>query len=192
MNDPLDFLRDLAALKDLPRAGWTRRGLVGAESVGDHTFLAAVLALVMGESLGVDAGRLLRLVLVHDMPECDPAVGDLTPFCGVPPAEKRARERAAMARLCAKIEGGERLLALWEEYDAGETPEAALAHEIDGLEMALQARIYEDRLGVDLSEFIDGARRKVRHPVLVKLLDAIDGRGTEPAESPGEAAAPAD
>jgi putative hydrolase of HD superfamily len=179
MDNLLDFYRQVARLKELPRAGWVRRGLdaSGVESVAEHSFLAAVIALTLADDLGVDAGALLRLVLVHDLPECDPAVGDITPFCGVSPEEKRSRERAAMARLCDGLPGGPRLFALWEEYDAAVTPESALAHEIDALEMAVQSRRYEDRHGLDLAEFRASARAKVRHPALLRLLDALEGQG---------------
>src|SRR6516162_4869746 len=137
MNDLLSFLSRVGRLKDLRRAGWVRKGLPDPESVADHSFRTAVLALALAEEMGVDPDRLLRLVILHDLPESDPEVGDITPFCGVDRDEKRRGERAAMERLCA---GRPELLACWLEYDAGETPEARAAHELDALEMALQAR----------------------------------------------------
>jgi putative hydrolase of HD superfamily len=39
----------------------------------------------------------LKLALVHDLAEC--IVGDITPLCGVSPAEKHQREDAAMKEL---------------------------------------------------------------------------------------------
>jgi putative hydrolase of HD superfamily len=171
---PTELLKALAqvgSLKDLRRAGWVRKGLPEAETVAAHSFRAAVLALVFAGELGVDPARLLGLVLAHDLPESDPGVGDITPFCGVEPGEKRRRERAAMERLCARLPDGDRLLGLWLEYDEGRSPEAQVAHQLDALEMALQAREYEERHGVDLSEFVASARAKVRHPSLVRLLE---------------------
>jgi 5'-deoxynucleotidase YfbR-like HD superfamily hydrolase len=170
MNELLSFLSQVGRLKDLPRAGWVRKGIPDPESVADHSFRTAVLALALAKEMGVDPDRLLRLVIVHDLPESDPDVGDITPFCGVDRDEKRRRERAAMERLCA---GMPELLACWLEYDEGNTPEAQAAHELDALEMALQAREYEARHGVDLSEFRASARAKVRHPALIRLLDEL-------------------
>ena len=173
MSDLLQALTQVGALKSLRRAGWVRKGLIDPESVADHSFRMAILALVFAGDLGVDAGRLLRLVLVHDLPESDPAVGDITPFCGIDRAEKRSRERATMERLGAVLPGGDELLRLWLEYDAGETPEADAAHQLDALEMALQSREYEDVLGTDLSEFRESARARIRHPALLVLLDEL-------------------
>jgi 5'-deoxynucleotidase YfbR-like HD superfamily hydrolase len=174
MNDLLRALSQVGNLKDLKRAGWLRKGIPDPESVADHSFRTAVLALVLADELGVDAGRLLRLVVVHDLPESEPAVGDITPFCGVDREEKRRRERAAMERLCASLPGGEGTLRLWSEYDEGRTPEAEAAHQLDALEMALQSLEYESRHGVDLSEFRESARRKIRHPALLRILDGFD------------------
>jgi putative hydrolase of HD superfamily len=39
----------------------------------------------------------LKLALVHDLAEC--IVGDITPCCGVAPAEKHQREDTAMKEL---------------------------------------------------------------------------------------------
>src|SRR5262245_30867956 len=103
MSDLLRFLSRVGTLKDLKRTGWLRRDLPDPESVADHSFRTAILALLVGADLGVDTAKLTALVLVHDLPESDPEVGDLTPFCGVGREEKRRRERASMERLCAGL-----------------------------------------------------------------------------------------
>lgn len=172
----LEALAQMGALKTLARAGWRRRGIADGESVADHVYRAALLALVLEDRLGagVDVDRLARLLLVHDLAESDPSVGDLTPFCGIGPEEKRRRERAAIERLAATIPEWRSLLPLWREYDEALTPEACLAHELDALEMALQSREYEPLTGLDLSEFRESARAKVRHPALRAILEALD------------------
>lgn len=43
----------------------------------------------------------MELAIVHDMAEC--IVGDITPICGISPAEKRRQEEAAMAQLIKLI-----------------------------------------------------------------------------------------
>lgn len=172
MNELLQFFAQVGRLKDLPRAGWVRKELPDPESVAAHSYRTAVLALLLAPDLGIDADRLVRLVLVHDLPESDPGVGDITPHCGVGRDDKRRRERRAMERLCAGLADGDEWLSVWLEYDAGLTAEADAAHQLDALEMALQAREYEARHGVDLSEFLLAARRRIRHPALLRLIDA--------------------
>jgi len=55
----------------------------------------------------------MKLALVHDLAEC--IVGDITPFCGVSPAEKHQREDAAMQEL-AQLAGpcGSELYCLYK------------------------------------------------------------------------------
>src|SRR5258706_9276013 len=56
----LSLYSQVAALKLLPRTGWLQRGVSGAESVAEHIFGVAVLALLVGDSVaGVDRGKLL-------------------------------------------------------------------------------------------------------------------------------------
>ena len=174
MEELLKALSQIGYLKDVPRAGWVREQVPHPESVADHSFRAMVLALVLGPQLGVDVGRVLRLLLVHDLAESDPTVGDITPFDGVAEEEKHRRESAAMARLCAALPNGEDVLSLWREYAAGTSPEASVAKQLDALEMALQATEYEQRYGKRLREFMESAKRKIRHPVLVPIFERLE------------------
>jgi len=173
MEELLKALSQIGQLKDLPRAGWVREQVPHPESVADHSFRAMVLALVLAPQLGVDVGRVLRLLLVHDLAESDPTVGDITPFDGVAPEEKHRRESTAMERLCAALPGGEEVLNLWREYNDGTSAEASIAKQLDALEMALQATEYERRHGKELVGFLESAWRKIQHPLLVQILTAL-------------------
>ena len=167
-------------LKSLKRAGWLRCG-VGAgecESVAEHTFGVALLALILpdGQGVAVDRDRCVRLALVHDLAES--IVGDITPHDAIEPAEKHRRERSAMEELSRTLgrAGGE-LLALWGEFEADETPEAKLVRELDVIEMACQARAYQraGKLTAAAAEgFIASARQRVRSGVGRRLLERID------------------
>lgn len=174
MEELLKALSQIGNLKELPRAGWVREQVPHPESVADHSFRAMLLALVLGPQVGVDVGKILRLLLVHDLAESDPVVGDITPFDGVAPQEKARRESAAMERLCSALPNGEDVLSLWREYSEATSPEASVAKQLDALEMALQATEYEERYGKPLSGFLESARRKIRHPVLVQILQRLD------------------
>lgn len=131
----------------------------------------AILALVLEGQFAVDSNKLLRMILIHDLPESDPEVGDITPFDGISKEEKSAREAAAMEKLCASLPNGAQMLALWREYEANETPEAKLAHQIDALEMGLQAKEYRAAQAINLEEFVESARQKISDPVLLAMLD---------------------
>jgi putative hydrolase of HD superfamily len=141
----------LVHLKELPRAGWKRVGIEDGESVADHSYGVALLALVACPP-GLDRDRLVAMALLHDLAEAH--VGDITPHDGVSRQEKHRRERAAMHTI---LHGAPDLLALWEEAEACTTPEARYLKRLDRAEMATQARRYAVTHGADVSEFLESA-----------------------------------
>jgi putative hydrolases of HD superfamily len=178
----LTLYSQVAALKLLPRAGWLQRGVSGAESVAEHTFGVAVLALLIGERVAIPAsdlrnlgaergegegasaveierGKLLAIALLHDLAEA--LLNDL-PASGrrlIGAEAKRAAERRAIEELFAGLPDRAEYLALWEEYAAGTSAEARLVKELDRVEMLAQALAYERAGSRALSEFWVGADR---------------------------------
>lgn len=142
-------------LKQLYRQGWLRRGVTPerCESVAEHVFGMAMLAwwLVDAYFPGVDRDKVIRMVLVHEIGEV--YTGDLTPSDNIPRGEKHRLERKALEQVVAKLPRAEEYIALWEEFEHNETPEARLVRQVDRLEMAFQASIYERQELGDMSEF---------------------------------------
>ncbi|MFC1474870.1 HD domain-containing protein [bacterium] len=164
----IELFRKAGELKKVARAGWMRRGVELPESVADHSFRTAFIAMMLAERLDLDVLKLVKMCLVHDLAES--VTGDITPFDGVGPGEKRKLEEAAVTELMKDIPGGGEVLELWREYEAGETPEAAAARRIDKIEMALQAREYQEEFPEkDLAEFLSGMKEKSG----IALLDEI-------------------
>jgi len=61
-------------------------------------------------------------------------------------------------------------VGLFEEYEQGQTPEAKFVKQLDKLDMALQAEIYQTKFGISLDEFIESARLRIEDEVLKSLL----------------------
>ncbi len=128
----LAFALEIDRLKGVERRTWladrSRR-----ENSAEHSWHVATLALVLADLAppGTDVDRVVRMLLVHDLVEID--AGDTFAFDAVGLTDRDARERLAADRLYALIPGGERLRALWEEFDAGETPDARYANALDRL-----------------------------------------------------------
>ncbi len=173
----VDFLGVARGLKTTPRTGWVRRGVHGVESVADHSWRVALMALVGAEGVpGLDANRAVQIALVHDLAES--IVGDIAPGDGVPAEEKHRREASAMERLEGILGGGTgaRVRALWDEYEAGKSPEARFVKDLDKLEMILQAKEYEEEQGTDLSEFFASTQGRFKTEMGEKWADEISGR----------------
>jgi putative hydrolase of HD superfamily len=162
------MLTDRTRTQRTLRAGWVRRGVPAPESVAAHSWRMALIAMLAPQGAGaVDRDRLVRMALVHDLAEA--IVGDITPADGVPRDEKHRREAAALAQLEATLgaEGSPavaELRALWDEYEAGASPEAAVMHDIDKIDMVVQALEYERAHGLELQEFFDSTAPTLRTP----------------------------
>jgi 5'-deoxynucleotidase YfbR-like HD superfamily hydrolase len=130
----LAFLIEIDKLKDVVRRNYLAHG-ERRENTAEHSWHLAMAALVLAEHAAqpVDLGRVVPMLLVHDLVEID--AGDT--FCYDPVAhlDKEERERRAADRLFALLPGeqGAALRELWEEFEARATPEACFANAIDRL-----------------------------------------------------------
>jgi putative hydrolases of HD superfamily len=175
---------ELDHLKQLYRQGWLLRGVPPerCESVADHIFGMAVLAWWILDvfypaesSANPDRDTVIRMALAHELGEI--YTGDLVPGDAVPPAEKHRREREGLWQVVGKLPKGEEYLALWEEYEAGETPEARFVKQVDRLEMALQARVYQQQGFTRMDEFYASAEAALTDPALQEIFTAIKSLG---------------
>jgi 5'-deoxynucleotidase YfbR-like HD superfamily hydrolase len=66
---------------------------------------------------------------------------------------------------------GDRLVALFEAYEAQGCPESRFVKACDRLDLALQAAAYADQ-GIDLSEFVASALDGLEEPTLRTLAGA--------------------
>jgi putative hydrolases of HD superfamily len=184
-------------LKNLKRQGWIDRGVDQPESVADHSWrLALMTLLIASRDPGIDAGRAVRLALVHDLPEA--ITGDITPFddqlqdsetdraslfhdlpeySEAADQTKTSAERQAIYQLTADLptDLSTMLIESWEEYEAGETAEARLVRQLDKLETWLQALEYQQmQPDLIIESFRKGTERDVNDPELVALRAEID------------------
>jgi len=147
-------------LKNVARAGWVRAGVDSPESVAAHSWGMAILALKLCPP-GLDLARVLSLCLIHDLPEV--RVGDLTPHDDC--STKAQDERKAM------LEMAPQWIDLFDDYENGTTPEAKFVKQLDKLDMGLQAKVYEREQGLDLTEFLKSAQKRLEGGNLASLLD---------------------
>ncbi|XP_010265347.1 PREDICTED: HD domain-containing protein 2-like [Nelumbo nucifera] len=153
-SSAIDFLTLCHRLKTTKRKGWINHGIKGAESIADHMYRMALMALIAGDLPGVNRERCIKIAIVHDIAEA--IVGDITPADGVPKAEKSRREQEALDEMCEVLGGGlraEEIKELWAEYENNSSIEANLVKDFDKVEMILQALEYEVDHGKVLDEF---------------------------------------
>jgi putative hydrolase of HD superfamily len=145
----LDLLLRANQLKRVARTGWAMRGLVDAESVSDHAFGVAFIALVLAEMMeqSIDVAKLLTIALLHDLPEA--VVGDI-PSPALSPVLSNAKRTAEDAVLGAMLKGLPRLeqwQLWWREFEERTSPEGKLVRDADRLDLLIQAYVYEQTTG---------------------------------------------
>lgn len=132
LDAQMAFLTEADKLKSIYRATTLCDG-TRAENSGEHSWHIALYALVLGEHApdGVDINRVIRMLLLHDLIEID---ADDTPIFGTYDiAAVEAQEAAAAKRIFGLLPGdqGADLHALWQEFEASETPDAIFAKSLD-------------------------------------------------------------
>jgi len=149
MNDVrklLEVVLECNQLKSIPRMGWAVRGVRNGESVAEHSYAVALLCMLLADRIGiaVDSGKVLRIAILHDLPEY--VTGDIhAPATKVLGEDvKEAAEERVLERLFARIEGGgDEYVALWREFVDRSSVEGRLVRAADKLEMFTQAYQYE-------------------------------------------------
>ncbi|MDE6599209.1 MAG: HD domain-containing protein [Oscillospiraceae bacterium] len=109
------------------------------ENDAEHSFSLALFTAVLAEYSDepIDVPKTMKMVLVHDIVEID--AGDTYCYDAAGNTTKEEREKAAADRLFALLppEQEKEFRGLWEEFEAGETPEAKFAAAMDRLQPLL-------------------------------------------------------
>ncbi|MFI5143734.1 MAG: HD family hydrolase [Thermoanaerobaculales bacterium] len=134
LEQQVRFLLEIDRLKHVLRQSYLVRSS-RRENSAEHSWHVAVMALVLAEHATepVDLARVVKMLLVHDIVEVD--AGDTYVYDEAAVASREEREHRAAGRLFGLLpsdQGGE-LAALWEEFEAKDTPEARFATAVDRL-----------------------------------------------------------
>ena len=174
----LDFLNIAANLKTVPRQGWIDKlSIKNPESVADHTYSMAIIGMVLSDSQKYNTETILKMVLLHDLAES--VTGDLTP-------EQKSKEE----KLILENETIKKILKtlpenlqkqyhnIWNEYQESNTEEAKFVHQIDKLEMVLQAKIYSEKnnSSKEFLPFFNSAEKEIKDPNLLKLFKELSSK----------------
>lgn len=171
LADRIRFIYELDKLKSEYRQAFlideSRR-----ENSAEHSWHLAMVAMAMAPHAKepIDLERVIRILLVHDIVEID--AGDVDIYDYEARQNKEVEEIAAADRIFALLPEPEAtdLRALWDEYEARETPEAKFAYSCDRLQpfllnLALGGKAWTKR-GVTASEV---------KAVNSKMADGLDG-----------------
>lgn len=132
MQQIVDFILELDKLKGVARKV-RPLGLDRYENSAEHSWQIALLAASLAPyaESAIDIHRVTAMLLVHDIGEID--TGDTMVFVEHGWEARKAAELAAVTRIFGMLPEpeGATFLALWQEFEEGETPEARFAHAAD-------------------------------------------------------------
>jgi putative hydrolase of HD superfamily len=139
----VSFFRIVCNLKTIKRSGWIHKSkITSPESVADHSYSMCMMSMILAEIMNLDSGYIMKMVIIHDLAES--MVGDHMPD-NISTEEKHLLEDKAMKKIISKLPNSLRknYLCIWNEYNNNITVNAKFVHNMDKLEMALQAKEYE-------------------------------------------------
>ena len=170
-----DFFYAISELKKVPRKGWKEKvGIDKPESVADHSYGTAIMAMVFSDIENTNTEKMLKMALLHDLAES--ITGDFTPN-EISKENKKIVENEVMEDILSKLPANiaEQYGKIWKEFQESKTKESLLLHDIDRLEMAIQAAKYysEGYPKEKLQEFVESAKKEIKSNELLKLLDTI-------------------
>lgn len=138
LDSQLAFIREIDRLKTVFRQTY----LLDAsrkENDAEHAWQLGMMAMVLAEHAAdtPDLSKVIQMVLVHDLVEID--AGDTYAYDQPGHADKARREQQAADRIFALLpdDQARQMRSLWDEFEAGQSPEARFANALDRLQPLL-------------------------------------------------------
>lgn len=135
LSQQLQFLIEADRLKTVVRGSTISDG-TRKENTAEHSWHLALFAMLLAEwsDREVDIVRVMKMLVLHDLVEID--CGDTPLFDEQGSGTQADRERLAADRLFGllPVDQGLELRSLWDEFEAGSSPDAAFAKSLDRLQ----------------------------------------------------------
>ena len=136
LDQQFAFLNEADKLKQVVRATTLCDGS-RRENSGEHSWHLALYAMVLADQARPDVSidRVIRMLILHDLVEID--VGDVPIHSANGSAHGSVETALAEARAANRIFGllpddlRDDLRALWDEFEAAQTPDAVFAKSLD-------------------------------------------------------------
>lgn len=159
LEKQINFIREMDKEKFIGRQTYLSDGK-RKENDAEHAWHLALMTLLLSEysNKEIDVLKTMTMVLFHDVVEID--AGDTYAYDEEGKKTQAAREQKAAQRLYGLLpeDQGTKLKAIWEEFEARNTPESLFAHTMDNLQpvilnAATDGKAWKEH-GVHLSQFM--------------------------------------
>jgi len=167
-----EFFQKVLELKNVPRQGWKEKlEIINPECVAAHSYSTAVISMILSDLEGLNTEKIIKMALLHDLAES--IIGDIIPD-NIAKNEKVRKENIAMKQILKNLPDkiAEPYFEIWNEYQKNSSQESRLLHDIDKLEMAFQAKFYQNK-GISkekLQTFFNTAKKEIKSKNLRNIL----------------------
>ena len=184
-----EFLELANKLKSTKRTGWADRKVPDSESIADHSWRVALMAMLLAKRFGIDSEKAMKMGLLHDLPEA--ITGDISrdhieeygSAIGIKPdtteKQKIAGEKKAIVQIAGLLgkKNRKEIVSLWKEFEEKKTKTAIFVKDIDKLECMLQALEYKQAHPQNklLDDFYYWHKKhgKINNPELKKIASNV-------------------
>lgn len=168
MKSIANFLFETGMLQKTPRSGFQFLGS-GSESVAEHVLRTIFIGYTLCKlDPDVDESRVLKLCLLHDLPEA--RTGDMN---YVNKKYVEVDEKKAVDELAQSLSFGKEIRDAIDEFNGKKTRESLVAHDADQLALILQLKEYSDLGNKYSKEWIDFAVKRLCTDIGKRLAEVI-------------------
>ena len=143
-------------LKNKIRSGWDNKhwniNSERIERISEHIIGTIALAIAMDSEFdyneeidfdrNIEIDEIIKLLAIHEIGET--LIGDITPFDGITPEQKKKMEHKAMIDAVGNLSDKKDLLDSLFDFDEQFSKESRFAHFCDKIEADLQSKFYQD------------------------------------------------
>ncbi len=168
MKSIANFLFEMGMLKKTPRTGFQFLG-TGGESVAEHVFQTIFIGYTLCKlETGADELKVMKMCLVHDLPEA--RTGDMN---YVNKKYVTVDEKKAVKELTDTLFFGQDVKSAIDEFNAKTSLESRLAHDADQLALILQLKENGDLGNKYSQEWISFVLKRLCTETAKKVAQAI-------------------
>lgn len=138
LEKQLDFIKEIDKEKEIGRQTYLADAS-RKENDAEHAWHMAIMTMLLSEYSNekIDVLHTIGMLLIHDIVEID--AGDTYTYDNAAKATQKEREMAAADRIYNLLppDQAEKMMNLWLEFEAGDTPESKFARTMDNLQPML-------------------------------------------------------
>ena len=155
----IEFIFEVGTLRRINRLHLQKMGKT-EDSVADHIFRVAIIGYLLAKHEGLDADKVLKMCLFHDLVEA--RTGDHDWF-----HKKfvKINEMKAIKSQWKGIISEKEIIKLFKEYLARRTKEAKIAKEADSLEQIFQLKDYADQGNIEAARCLPHKIERVKSKI---------------------------